>query len=158
MNPKWWNWLRYSIMEDSASSFRVLVMKMNIETSLDYDILAKIQWIKGMTLHSGLYSHPWPGSRSDPSNFCAWSLDHTENLALFSINHAHRAPGGVLTVSKLASTVCLITWPASKFGLDHLTSLWLWSWMGVQSPRQCHPLVNSSNCWFKSLRTALVGK
>ena len=29
-------------MEDSVSSLRVLVMKMNIETSLDYGVLTKI--------------------------------------------------------------------------------------------------------------------
>ena len=52
---KMWNWLRYSIMEDSASSLRVLATKMNIETSLDYDILTKIQWIQ-VTLGSKAFA------------------------------------------------------------------------------------------------------
>ena len=81
-------------------------------------------WSKGVTLHSRLYSHPCQDL--DPSDFRAWPFDHTENSALTldysalatPIEHLER-----LTVSKLASTVCLTTWPASKFHLDCYTSL-----------------------------------
>ena len=93
---------------------------------------------KGVTLHSGLYSHPRPESRSWPIKFsCLTPWPHWKfglDPWLFSINHTHRAPGEALTVSKLASTVSLTAWPASKFGLDRLSSLWPQSRVGVQSP------------------------
>ena len=113
----------------------------------------------------------------DPSNFHAWPLDCTKNSALTldysSVNHAHWVPGEALTVSKLVWAVCLTPWPASKFRFDCLTSLWPRSWVGVQSPMQCHPLVvhprstvlyleivflwgKSSACWYAAyLKTVL---
>ena len=99
---------------------------------------------KGVTLHSGLYSHPRPGSRSWPIKFsCLTPWLHQKfslDPWLFSINHTHWVPGEALTISKLVWAVCLTPWPASKFHHDHLTSLWPRSWVGVQSPMQCHPL------------------
>ena len=106
----------------------------------------RVHWchFKRVTLHSGLYSHPRPGSRSWPIKFlCLNPWPHWKfglDPWLFSINHAHQAPGEALTVSKLTSKVCLTAWPAPKFGLDRLTSLWPRSRVGVQSPMQCHPL------------------
>ena len=41
---KLWSWLRYLNMEDSAGNLQALATKINEETSLDYDSLAKIQY------------------------------------------------------------------------------------------------------------------
>ena len=103
-----------------------------------------VQVNKGVTLHSCLYSHPRLGSRFWPIKFLRltpWShwkfgLDPW----LFSIRYTYRAPGEALIVSKLASTVYLTAWSASKSHLDCLTSFWPRSRVGVQLPMQCHPL------------------
>ena len=93
---------------------------------------------KGMTLHSRLYFHPWPWSKSWPIKFsCLTPWPHQKSGLdpwLSSINHAHRSPWEPLTVSELPPIPTLTTWPASKFRLDCLTSVWPQSWVGVQSP------------------------
>ena len=64
------------------------------------------------------------GQDLDPSNFCAWPLDHTENLALtLDCRALTTLINRLQTVSKLPPISTLITCPASKFHLDCLTSL-----------------------------------
>ena len=97
----------------------------------------------GGTLHKCLYFHLRPRSRSWPSKFsCLTPWPHRKSGLdpwLLSINQAHRSPGETLTVLKLPPIPSLTAWPASKFHLDHLISLWPRSQVGVQSPMQCPP-------------------
>ena len=104
---------------------------------------SKLNWItvekgKGVTLHSLLYFHPRPRSRSWPIKFsCLTPWPHQKSGLdpwLSCINHAYRSPGEPLTISKLPLIPTLTAWPASKFHLDRSTSLWPWSRVGVQSP------------------------
>ena len=80
------------------------------------------------TLHKRLYFHPQLGSRSWPIKFSyltPWPCRKSGlDPWLLSINHAHQSPGETLTVLKLPPIPSLTAWPASKFRLDHLTSLW----------------------------------
>ena len=86
-----------------------------------------------------------PGQNLDVSIFRAWSLDCTENSALTIDYSTLATPIKCLEtfwsfLYKLAWAVCLTTWPAPKFRLHDLTSLWPRSRVGVQSSMQCHPL------------------
>ena len=78
--------------------------------------------LKGVTLHSRLYFHPQPGSRSWPIKFsCLTSWLHWKfglDPWLSSINHAHWVLGEALTISKVLLIPCLTVWPAQNFHLD----------------------------------------
>ena len=130
----WLSWWHYTPPRDDP-------LNSENESTYHQNMCVCVCVCKGVTLHSGLYSHLRPGSRSWPIKFsCLTPWLHWKfgfDPRLFSINHTHRE---ALTFSKLAPTICLTTWPASKFGLDRLTSLWPRSRVGVQSPMQCHPL------------------
>ena len=85
------------------------------------------------------------GQDLDPSNFHAWPLDRIENLALTLDYRALTTPIDRLErLWPFLSCLSLTAWPASKFCLDRLTSLWPWSRVGVQSPMQCPSLVSGN--------------
>ena len=106
--------------------------------------------IKGVTLHSRLYFHPWLRSRSRPIKIsCLTPWPHQKSSLdpwLSSINHAHRSPGEPLTVSKLPPIPTLTAWPASNSALTAWPDFdpghgWEYSRLCSVPPLKMKPLV-----------------